>query len=177
MWKWYEIHRLVPISTVWVECSQAHRFVLSAAVSVLWWQMNSCDRDHVPCEVYYIYSLVLCRNICWALVWRSGCVDGDDFGPSLSLEDFCAGVSLAVKSCILGEVREVTLVWDLCPPVALKAIVNQGQTHSQTSSQRGDHATVSIKVKLRGLQPCAESTGGLLFAIYYRAVNIQRSKK
>ena len=151
--------------------------MLSTAASVLQWQMNSCDRDHIPCKVYYIYSLVLCRDICWALVWKSGYVDGGDLGPSLSLEDLCAGVSLTVKNRILGEVREVTLVWDLCPPVALEAIVNQGQTHSQTSSQRGDHATVSIKVKLRGLQPCAESTGGLLFAIYYRAVNIQRSEK
>lgn len=33
-----------------------------------------------------------------------------------------------------------------------QAIVSQDQTHSQVSSQRGDHVTLSIKVKLRGLQ-------------------------
>ena len=37
--------------------------------------------------------------------------------------------------------------------------------------------TLSIKVKLRGLQLCAESAGGLLFAIYHHAVNVQQSEK
>lgn len=175
MWKWYEashlrIHkgrfsRIQPGPCI---------FTVSTAASTLQWQLNSCNRDYVACKAYDIYSLALKKNVWPPLIWKSRC-RGERMllVPCLSKEPL-AGVPYSVKGFVFGE---VTLAWDLRPRVALKAIVSQGQAWAQGFLPGEGHVTMSIKSEWRDRQPCAESSGSWLFAIYHHALNIQQSEK